>query len=104
LAWPESGVGRIGWVEESLVAVVGFVGGEQSGAVPGLDRADVDAESLCGLLDREHAAGLESLVVAGEIVGAAEVDDDVGGEWFVHAGASAGGVELLGGFAVGVIV
>ena len=73
----EAGVVGVGWVEESLVLVVGFVGGEQSGAVPGLDRAGVNAESLGGLVDREQAAGSESVGVAWEIVGAAEVDHDV---------------------------
>ena len=81
-----------------------FWGGEQSGAVPGFDRAGVHAESLGGLVDREQAAGLESVGVAGEMVGAAQVDHDRSGERLVHAGAPASGVELLGGFGVGVIV
>jgi len=42
--------------------------------------------------------------VAGEIVGAAQVDHDGFGERLGHAGAPAGGVEVLGGFGVGVIV
>ena len=104
LACFESGVGRVGWVEESFVAVVGFVGGEQSGAVPGFDRADVHAESLSGLVDREQSLGAEPVLVAGELVGVADLQDDVGGERLVGARAAAGGVELFGGLAVGVIV
>ena len=42
--------------------------------------------------------------MAGELVGAAEVDDDRAGERLGHAGAPAGGVELGGGLGVGVIV
>jgi hypothetical protein len=61
-------------------------------------------EPLGGLVDCEQTAGSESIGVAGEIVGAAQVDHDVCGEVLVHAGAPAGRVELLGGFGVGVIV
>ena len=47
----------VGWVEEPFVLVVGFVGGEQSGAVPGLDRAGVHTEPVGGLVDSEQALG-----------------------------------------------
>jgi hypothetical protein len=70
LTYFEAWVVGAGWVEESLVFVVGFVGGEQSGAVPGLDRAGVHAEPLGGLVDREQSAGSESVGVAWEVVAA----------------------------------
>ena len=95
------GVGR---VEQPLVFVVGLVGAEQSGVVPGLDRAGVNAESVGGLGDGEQTAGAQPVVVAGEVVGAADVQDDVGGEGLAGAGVPAAGVELLGGLGVGVSV
>ena len=42
--------------------------------------------------------------MAGELVSVADLQDDVGGEWLVGAGAAAGGVELCGGLAVGVVI
>ena len=100
----EAGIVGVGRVEEALVAVVGFVRSEQSSAVPGLDRAGVHAESLSSLVDGEQTTGAEAVGVAGEVVGAADVHDDMGGEGLVGAGAPAGGVELLCGLGVGVIV
>jgi hypothetical protein len=64
----------------------------------------VDLESLSGLVDCEQASGAESVGVVGEVVGAADVQDDVGGEGLVGAGAPARVVELLCGLGVGVIV
>ena len=51
-----------------------------------------------------EAVGAQAVVVAGELVGAAQVDDYGSGEWLVHPGAVAELVESCGGFAVGVIV
>ena len=105
LPWrTEAGVAGVGWFVEPFVLVVGLVGGEQSGAVPGLDGAGVHAERVGGLVDGEQAVGAEPVVVAGELVVAAEVQDDAGGERLVLAGAVTGGVELLGGLGVGVVV
>jgi hypothetical protein len=64
----------------------------------------VHAESVSGLVDREQASGAQSLLVAGELVGVADLKDDVPGERLVGAGPATGGVELCGGFAVGVVV
>jgi hypothetical protein len=100
----ESWVGGVGRVEQPLVLVVGFVGVEQAGAVPGLDRAGVHAEPCGRLGDREQPSGAESLVVAGEAVGATDVQHDVGGERLAGSGQAPGVVELLGGLTIGVIV
>ena len=72
--------------------------------MPGLDRAGVHAESVRGFGDGEQSFGAEAVVVAGELVRAADVQHDLGGEWFAGAGVSAGGVELSRGLGVGVIV
>jgi transposase len=63
--WGESGVVCCGRLVESFVLVVGAVAGEQTGGAPGLDCAGADAELVGGLVDREQAAGAESVAVAG---------------------------------------
>lgn len=64
-------VGGVGWVEESLVLVVGFVRAEQPGAVPGLDGGEMHADPLGNLADAEQPFGAEPVGVAGQLVGAA---------------------------------
>jgi hypothetical protein len=49
----EAGVVGVGRVEQPLVFVVGLVGAEQPGTVPGLDRGGVNAESVGGFGDGE---------------------------------------------------
>ena len=61
----EAWIGGVGRTEEPFVLVVGPVGGEQSGAVPGLDRAGVHTGSVGGLVDREQASGRERLAWPG---------------------------------------
>ena len=72
--------------------------------MPGLDRAGVHAEAVGGFGDREQSLGAESVVVAGEVVRAADMQHDLVGERFAGAGQPAGFVELLSGVGVGVIV
>ncbi len=64
--------------------------------MPGLDRARVDVELRGDLVEGEEAAGAEPFGVACEMVVAAEVEHDPGGEGLALAGAVAGGVELGG--------
>ena len=104
MAFDEPGVAGVGRVEEPVVLVVGLVGGEQSGAVPGLDGGGVHAEMVGDLGDGEQAAGAEPVGVAGEVVAAADVEHDRGGEGLAFAGAVTGGVERVGGLGVGVVV
>jgi len=67
----QAGVAWRGRLEELHVLVVGLVGGEQPGAVPGLDRAAVHAELFGDLVDGQQAPGVESFDVAGHAVCAA---------------------------------
>ena len=60
--------------------------------------AEALREFGCG----EQALGAEPLGVAREMVLAADVHDDAGGERFVLAGAVTGDVERVGGLGVGV--
>jgi len=62
------------------------------------------AEPCGGLGDREQSSGAESVSVGREVVRAADVKHDVGGEWLAGAGQAPGLVELLGGLFVGVII
>ena len=52
----EAGVVGWGWFEEPDVLVVGLVGGEQAGLVPGLDGGWVDTEVFGEFGDGEQAA------------------------------------------------
>jgi putative transposase len=70
-AFDEPWVAGGGWLVEVLVLVVGLVADEESGGVPALDGAGVDAEAVGCLGECEHAGGAQSIVVAGELVGAA---------------------------------
>jgi putative transposase len=70
-AFDQSRVGGLGWLEESLVLVVGLVRGEQPGAVPGLDGGGVHAEPVGDLADGEQSFGVEPVGVAGQVVAAA---------------------------------
>ena len=70
-AFDESGVAGCGRLVEAFVLVVGFVGGEEAGTVPGFDGGGADVEAVGGLGEGEQAAGLEPFGVAGELVGAA---------------------------------
>jgi transposase InsO family protein len=67
----ESGIAGDGGFEESDVLVVGLVGDEQAGAVPGVDGGDVHAETLGDLGLGEQPAAAESFEVAGHGVVAA---------------------------------
>jgi putative transposase len=67
----ESWVAGGGWFEESLVLVVGLVGGQQAGAVPGLDGGEVHAEPFGDLGDAEQSSGMQPVGVAGQVVAAA---------------------------------
>jgi hypothetical protein len=49
-------VARFGWFEQADVLVVGLVRGEQSGAMPGLDRRFVHVQPVGELVDGEQAA------------------------------------------------
>jgi hypothetical protein len=71
LTFDEAGLAGDGRVEESGVAVVGLVTGEQAGSVPGLDGGGVDVEGVGDLGDGELAGGAEPIVPAGELVVAA---------------------------------
>jgi hypothetical protein len=66
-----AGVAWSRWVEESDVLVVGLVGREQSGALPGLDGGWVHADPLGKFGDGEQPLGSESFEVAGQAVAAA---------------------------------
>jgi transposase InsO family protein len=70
-AFNEPGVAGGGRLVEPFVLVVGLVGDEQAGAVPGLDGGGVHAEPLGDLAEGEHAAGAEAFGVAGQPVAAA---------------------------------
>jgi transposase len=71
LTFDEAGLAGDGRVEESGVAVVGLVTGEQAGSLPGLDGGGVDVEGVGDLGDGELAGGAEPIVPAGELVVAA---------------------------------
>jgi hypothetical protein len=60
-----------GRLVEPLVLVVGLVGDELPGAVPGLDRAGADGGVGGDLAEGEHAGGAQPLGVAGQSVRAA---------------------------------
>ena len=87
---------------EPFILVVCFVGVEDSGFGPILDGAGVHCEALGEFGCGEQALGAEPVGVAREMVLAADVHDDAGGEGFGLAGAVTGGVERVGGFSVGV--
>lgn len=70
-AFDESWVAGGGRLVEAFVLVVGLVGGEEAGTVPGFDGGGVDAETVGGFGEGEKAAGLEPFGVSGELVGAA---------------------------------
>jgi transposase InsO family protein len=70
-AFDESGVAGRGCFEEAFVLVVGLVGGQQPGAVPGLDGGGVHAEPLGDLAYVEQSLRAEPFGVAGECVAAA---------------------------------
>jgi hypothetical protein len=63
---------------EPFVLVVGLLGCEQAGAVPGFDRGRVDAEAVGDLGEGEQTAGAEPVGVAAEVVVAAEAEHDPG--------------------------
>ena len=65
-----------GGLVEPFVLVVGFVGGEQAGAAPGLDGGGVHAEVAGDLGDGEHASRTESFRVARELVLLSDVNDN----------------------------
>lgn len=67
----EAGVPGGGRVVESFVFVVGLVGDEEAGSVPGFDGGGGDAETVGGFTEGEEAAGSEPFGVAGKLVGAA---------------------------------
>jgi hypothetical protein len=76
----ESGIGGVRGLVEQHVLVVGLVGGEQAGALPGLDGGGVQAEAFGDLVGGEQSAGADAVGVAGEAVVAAQVQHDLGGE------------------------
>ena len=100
----EPWVARFGRVVELFVAVVGFAGCEQPGAGPCLDRVVVHAELFGDLGEREHPGGVESGLVAAELVALAEAFDDVAGERLAVEGPEVLGVEDRGDLAFGVFV
>ena len=65
--------------------------------MPFLDGNGVHVEVVGDLVEGEHALGAEAVVVAGDVVVAAEVADDEAGEGFVSAAGEAGAVEVVGG-------
>ena len=71
MLFDEPGVAGGGRLEEPLVLVVGLVGDEQAGVVPGLDGGVVDVETVGDLGEGEQAAGAEPFGVAGQVVCAA---------------------------------
>jgi putative transposase len=64
----EVGIAGCGRFEEPDVLVVGFVAGEQTGVVPGLDGGGGDAEALCDLGRGEQTLTAESLFVTRQVV------------------------------------
>ena len=60
LPFEVAGVAGGGWVEESDVLVVGLVGWEQVGAVPGFDGGWVHADAVGEFGDGEQSLGLRS--------------------------------------------
>ena len=70
--------------------------------MPSLDGDGVHVEEGGDLLEGEVALGAEALVVAGEAVVAAEVEDDAGVEGLAGAALEPSLVEVLGGLCVGV--
>jgi transposase InsO family protein len=60
-----------GWVEETDVLVVGLVGGDQAGALPGFDGGWVHVDPVGKFGDGEQSLGSESFEVAGQAVAAA---------------------------------
>jgi len=70
-AFDEAGVAGGGRLEEPDVLVVGLMGREQAGAVPGLDGGDVYAETAGELGHGEQALSPEPFEVAGQAVAAA---------------------------------
>ena len=71
LALDQPRVGWVGRVEQRNVLVVGPVGSEQPGAPPGLDRGDVDTETVSYFGEGEQPAAAEPVSVAGQVVAAA---------------------------------
>ena len=67
LAFDQAGIAGDGWVEEPGVAVVGFVAGEQAGAMPSFDGRCADAEVLGDLGDGELAGSAEPVVSAWQV-------------------------------------
>jgi putative transposase len=59
------------WVEETDVLVVGLVGGDQAGALPGFDGGWVHVDPVGKFGDGEQSLGSESFEVAGQAVAAA---------------------------------
>jgi putative transposase len=55
---------RAGWLVEAFSFVVEGVAGDQTGVVPGFDRAGVDAEALGDLGEGEHAGVVQALCAA----------------------------------------
>ena len=100
----EAGIAGNGWFVEPFILVVFFVGVEDSGLGPALDGAGVHSEAVREFGCGEQALSAESLGVAGEMILAADVHDDAGGERLVLAGTVTGGVEGLCGLGVGVSV
>jgi hypothetical protein len=72
LLFVESWVAGCRWVVELFVLVVGLLGSEEAGALPGLDRAGADVELGGDRVEGERAAGAEPVGVACEVVVAAE--------------------------------
>jgi hypothetical protein len=96
------GGGGVGAFVEVVVLVVGLVGLEEAGGVPSLDGGGVDVEEGGDLVEGEHALCAEAVAMAGDVVVAAEVEDDAVGEGLVGAALEALSVEVVGGFSVGV--
>src|SRR5664279_2510338 len=74
-----------GWLVEPFVLVVGLMGDEQAGVVPGLDGGGVHAELLGDFGEGEHAPRTESCRVVGEPVFLSDVDHNCCGEGFSAA-------------------
>jgi hypothetical protein len=102
LAFDVTGIAG-GWrVEQPDVLVVGLMGWDQAGSVPGLDGGGVHSELFGELADGEQSSSAEPLEMAGQAVRPAQVQHDAGGEGFSGPGAVTGGVESFGGLSVGV--
>ena len=71
LPFEVAGIAGGGWVEESDVLVVGLVGWEQVGAVPGFDGGWVHVDAVGEFGDGEQSLGSESFEVAWQAVAAA---------------------------------